>query len=212
MRDDGSCTYRTGVCPFRGSVQPDESHTGLAELRIETRPRISMRRGAQIDYTIRWLGLPVNWSTLITDYDPPRLFVDQQIRGPYKVWRHRHEFRETAAGTIISDRVDYRLPLGFLGDLAHALVVRRQLIGIFVFGSGRSPICCCPAISSGFQPAGREFFELNRTRQSFRRIAGFDVPDATGLREIIRRARGRGPSAPDPRPDHDGRRALRPAR
>jgi len=106
---------------------------GWLKFRIETRHRISMSRGAEIDYTIRWLGLPVNWSTLITDYDPPRLFVDQQIRGPYKVWRHRHEFRETAAGTIISDRVDYRLPLGFLGDLAHALVVRRQLIGIFRF-------------------------------------------------------------------------------
>jgi hypothetical protein len=92
-----------------------------------------MSRGAQIDYTIRWLGLPVKWRTLITGYDPPTLFVDQQIRGPYLLWQHRHEFRETAAGTVISDRVSYRLPLGFLGDLAHALVVRRQLIGIFRF-------------------------------------------------------------------------------
>ena len=101
--------------------------------QIATRQRIFMRRGAQIDYTIRWVGLPLKWRTLITDYDPPHLFVDQQIQGPYRVWRHRHQFRETAAGTVISDRVDYRLPFGFLGDLAHGLIVRRQLIGIFRF-------------------------------------------------------------------------------
>jgi len=101
--------------------------------RIKTRQRIVMGRGARLDYTIRWLGLPLTWRTLITDYDPPRLFVDQQIRGPFQLWRHRHEFRETAVGTVISDRVDYRLPLGLLGDLAHALVVRRQLICIFRF-------------------------------------------------------------------------------
>ena len=101
--------------------------------RIVTRQRISMARGAEIDYTIRWLGLPVKWRTLITDYEPPKLFVDQQIRGPYRLWRHRHEFREAPGGTVISDLVDYRLPFGFLGDLAHVLVVRRQLIDIFRF-------------------------------------------------------------------------------
>lgn len=101
--------------------------------RIVTRHRVAMGRGAEIDYTIRWLGLPVKWRTLITDHEPPNLFVDQQIRGPYRLWRHRHEFREGPGGTIISDRVDYRLPFGFLGDLAHALVVRRQLIDIFRF-------------------------------------------------------------------------------
>jgi ligand-binding SRPBCC domain-containing protein len=103
------------------------------KFRIEKRDPIIMGRGTQIDYTIRWLELPVRWRTRITDYDPPRLFVDQQIRGPYQLWRHPHEFRETAGGTVISDRVDYRLPFGFAGDLAHALVVRRQLIGIFRF-------------------------------------------------------------------------------
>jgi ligand-binding SRPBCC domain-containing protein len=101
--------------------------------QIVSPERIVMRRGANIDYTIRWLGLPFGWRTLITEYDPPKVFVDEQLRGPYRLWRHRHDFRETAAGTIISDRVDYRLPFGFIGDLAHALVVRRQLIGIFRF-------------------------------------------------------------------------------
>lgn len=101
--------------------------------RVTTPERIIMRAGAEIDYTIRWLGLPVKWKTLIVDYDPPNRFVDEQIKGPYRLWLHRHTFRETAAGTVISDCVDYRLPFGALGVAAHALIVRRQLIGIFRF-------------------------------------------------------------------------------
>ncbi|HWE52657.1 MAG TPA: SRPBCC family protein [Bryobacteraceae bacterium] len=74
-----------------------------------------------------------NGKTRIIEYDPPHRFVDEQIRGPYRLWRHRHMFRETAAGTVIADCVDYRLPFGILGDAAHALIVRRQLIAIFRF-------------------------------------------------------------------------------
>lgn len=99
--------------------------------RIVTPERIEMRRGARIDYVIRWLGIRVKWKTLITGYEPPHSFVDEQIRGPYALWRHRHTFREIAGGTMISDCVDYRLSFSVIGDIAHALVVRKQLIGIF---------------------------------------------------------------------------------
>ena len=92
-----------------------------------------MRRGAEIEYRIRWAGLPLSWKTLITEYDPPNLFVDEQIRGPYRLWRHRHMFRAAEGGTEIADRVDYALPLGILGRAAHALAVRRQLRGIFTY-------------------------------------------------------------------------------
>ncbi len=94
---------------------------------------IQLRRGAEIDYTIRWAGVPLSWKTLITEYDPPRLFVDEQARGPYKMWRHRHSFRAIDEGTEIWDRVDYALPFGILGRAAHALLVRRQLQGIFTY-------------------------------------------------------------------------------
>ncbi len=99
--------------------------------RIVTPERIEMRKGAGIDYTIRWLGVPVRWRTLITGYDPPNSFVDEQMRGPYVLWRHLHTFEETQGGTLISDQVTYKLPFGILGNLAHALLIRRQLIGIF---------------------------------------------------------------------------------
>ena len=92
-----------------------------------------MRKGAVIDYRIRWLGLPLKWRTLITDYQPPRFFVDEQLKGPYRLWKHRHEFKEENGASMISDRVEYELPLGILGRMAHTVIVARQLKGIFAY-------------------------------------------------------------------------------
>src|SRR5580693_5864922 len=55
---------------------------------ITTPEQVVMRRGAEIEYRIRWLGLPVKWKTLVTEYDAPRMFKDEQARGPYRFWRH----------------------------------------------------------------------------------------------------------------------------
>lgn len=96
-------------------------------------PRVEMRRGALIDYTIKWMGLPMRWRTLISEYEAPRAFVDEQLKGPYTVWRHLHTFEETEFGTRIVDQVRYALPLGVLGRAAHSLMVERQLKGIFRF-------------------------------------------------------------------------------
>jgi hypothetical protein len=94
---------------------------------------MQMRKGTEIEYNIRWLGLPMHWKTLITEYDPPHLFVDEQAKGPYTLWRHHHTFEETAGGTKVGDHVEYALPLGVLGQIAHAVMVKRQLEAIFRF-------------------------------------------------------------------------------
>jgi ligand-binding SRPBCC domain-containing protein len=99
--------------------------------RIASPERIQMRKGALIDYQIRWLGLPLRWKTAITEYEPPFFFVDEQVAGPYACWRHRHEFKPTEYGALVSDHVDYALPFGLLGRLAHRLAVRKQLQEIF---------------------------------------------------------------------------------
>jgi hypothetical protein len=104
-----------------------------ASLRFEilTPLPIEMEAGALIDYRIRIHGLPRRWRTRIEVYEPGRRFVDVQLRGPYKLWRHLHEFEEVPGGTRITDRVEYELPFGPLGRLVHALLVRRMLEGIF---------------------------------------------------------------------------------
>ncbi|HZT33987.1 MAG TPA: SRPBCC family protein [Bryobacteraceae bacterium] len=100
---------------------------------ITSRERVRMRRGAEITYRISWLRIPIRWRTVITEYEPPFYFVDEQAEGPYRLWRHHHELWPIEEGTVIRDRVEYALPLGLLGRLAHFLLVRRQLDGIFAY-------------------------------------------------------------------------------
>jgi ligand-binding SRPBCC domain-containing protein len=103
------------------------------KFQVTSKERVEMRKGAEIEYTISSLGLPMHWKTLIVEYEPPFLFVDEQAKGPYSLWRHRHTFMPTAEGVLVGDHVEYALPLGPLGQLTHAIVVRRQLEAIFRF-------------------------------------------------------------------------------
>jgi ligand-binding SRPBCC domain-containing protein len=103
-------------------------------MRIITPPPLQMRAGALFDYVVTTHGVPMRWTTLITDYEPPHRFVDVQLRGPYSFWHHTHTFsRSASGGTIIGDCVRYMLPMGPLGAIAHALVVKRDLEQIFAF-------------------------------------------------------------------------------
>jgi ligand-binding SRPBCC domain-containing protein len=97
-----------------------------------TTPRpIAMGPGARIDYRLRLHGVPVRWQTRIEVWEPPIRFVDVQVRGPYSLWEHTHEFEDEGGTTLIRDRVRYSLPLGPLGELAHRAIVRRDLARIF---------------------------------------------------------------------------------
>jgi ligand-binding SRPBCC domain-containing protein len=112
----------------------------LLRFRIVTPEPITMRVGALILYRLRVHGVSVNWLTSIQDWDPPHRFVDQQIRGPYALWHHTHEFEPTGDGaTIMRDTVRYAIGFGPLGALAHRLLVRRDLESIFDFRSARVP-------------------------------------------------------------------------
>ena len=95
--------------------------------RITNLDRIEMRKGAEIEYEIRWAGIPIAGKRIITEYEPPFFFVDEQVRGPYRYWRHRYSFRPSEGGTVVGDRVEYALPFGWLGRIAHRVAVRKQL-------------------------------------------------------------------------------------
>jgi ligand-binding SRPBCC domain-containing protein len=103
------------------------------QFRILTPSPITMHAGAVFDYVIRLRGLPMRWTTLISDYEPPHRFVDVQLRGPYSFWHHTHTFEAVEGGTRIGDSVRYLLPFGPLGALTHGLFVRRDIEGIFQY-------------------------------------------------------------------------------
>lgn len=93
-----------------------------------------MREGTLISYRLKLRGVPLRWQSRIEEWEPGRRFVDMQVRGPYRLWRHRHEFEALDdGGTLVRDRVDYALPLGPLGSVAHAAFVGRDLEKIFDF-------------------------------------------------------------------------------
>jgi ligand-binding SRPBCC domain-containing protein len=91
---------------------------------------IEIGEGTRIRYRLRLWGIPFHWETLISCWEPPYRFVDEQLSGPYRLWSHRHEFIPTHNGTLVCDHVEYALPFGVAGELSHPLV-RRQLIRIF---------------------------------------------------------------------------------
>jgi ligand-binding SRPBCC domain-containing protein len=101
--------------------------------RIVTPLPIEMREGQHIEYRISLGPVPMSWLTEIREWRPLERFVDVQLRGPYRRWHHLHEFREVAGGTEMHDVVDYELPLGPLGAIAHSLMVKRTLGRIFAF-------------------------------------------------------------------------------
>ena len=99
--------------------------------RVLTPRPVEMRPGALIEYRLRLHGLPIAWLTRIEEWVPGVRFVDAQLAGPYALWHHTHEFAADGDATIVRDVVRYALPLWPLGELAHALVVRRDLERIF---------------------------------------------------------------------------------
>jgi ligand-binding SRPBCC domain-containing protein len=92
---------------------------------------IEMRLGTLIRYRLRLHGVPLRWTSRIEQWEPGRVFADRQVEGPYRLWHHQHEFWRSDGKTLVRDRVRYALPLGTLGELGHALFVRRDLERIF---------------------------------------------------------------------------------
>jgi len=93
-----------------------------------------MYPGQIIEYTVSpVLGIPLYWMTEITHVQAEQYFIDEQRFGPYRLWHHQHHFKQLDNGVAMTDIVHYKIPLWQLGDLAHALFIKKQLQEIFRF-------------------------------------------------------------------------------
>lgn len=106
---------RAEVFPFFADAGNLERITpSWLSFSIVTPQPIVMTPGALIEYRLKIRGIPVRWTTKITVWEPPFRFVDEQLKGPYRKWRHEHIFEEHPQGTRAIDLVDYVAPGGWL--------------------------------------------------------------------------------------------------
>ena len=90
-----------------------------------------LKVGTLINYKLAWHGFPLVWTSRIEEWRPPTLFVDVQVKGPYRLWHHTHSFEAHDGGTSIRDAVRYAVPMGGLGAFCAEWLVRRDVEQIF---------------------------------------------------------------------------------
>lgn len=91
-----------------------------------------MFAGQIIQYTVTpLLGIKMKWVTEITHVVPKEYFVDEQRFGPYSLWHHKHFFKEIPGGVEMEDIINYKLPMGIIGEMAHPFLVKPKLKEIF---------------------------------------------------------------------------------
>ena len=100
--------------------------------RILTERPVRMQAGTLLEYKLSLFGIGFYWQTRIEEWQPEEYFVDIQLEGPYTLWRHTHSFEVIdERRTLMRDRVEYAIPYGPFGRVAHALFVRHSLNKIF---------------------------------------------------------------------------------
>ena len=110
-------------------ITPD--YMGFVTLSGDEKP---LYAGQLIQYIVTpLLGIPMKWVTEITNVEEKKYFVDQQLFGPYSLWHHKHFIKEIPGGVEMEDIVDYKVPLGILGQLVHPFLVKPKLNEIFEY-------------------------------------------------------------------------------
>ena len=120
---------RENIFPFFSDAFNLELLTpSFLKFKVITPRPIVMECGTKINYKLSLRGIPMWWTSLINDWDPPFKFVDQQIRGPFLFWNHEHIFEPMDGGCLVRDKLEYKV-LG--GSLVNKLAVFNDLQKIF---------------------------------------------------------------------------------
>ena len=118
---------------FSKAENLQELTPAFLHFRILSVDPVPVRKGTLIKYSLRWRIFPIRWTTEIIEWEPPYRFVDVQLKGPYKLWHHEHRFVAEGNGTRIIDEMQYALPFGVFGSIAHSLKVKKDVETIFAY-------------------------------------------------------------------------------
>ncbi|MCF7561866.1 SRPBCC family protein [Sabulilitoribacter multivorans] len=115
------------------TITPD--YMGFNILSGADRP---MYAGQIIQYIVTpVLGIKTKWVTEITHVIDKHYFVDEQRFGPYALWHHKHFIKQIDGGVEMEDIIDYKIPFGILGQLAHPILVKPKLEEIFNYRTNK---------------------------------------------------------------------------
>jgi len=106
---------------------------------ISSLDNYQLYEGMEISYFVSPLfSIPVYWKTNILKVEEKRLFIDIQEKGPFKCWKHTHQFIEKDHGVLMIDKIEYELPFGKIGDLMNKPLVLKNLNELFEY---RQNVC-----------------------------------------------------------------------
>lgn len=91
-----------------------------------------MAEGETVTWRARHFGIPWRMTSVISAYERPMRFVDEQTAGPFHTWWHEHRFEETPSGTTMIDEVEFSSPFGPLGRLVNRLLLERYLTTLLI--------------------------------------------------------------------------------
>jgi len=120
---------------FSDAANLDRLTPPWLNFRILTPMPVRMEAGTRIRYRLKVHGLLLGWLTEIARWEPPRLFEDVQLQGPYRRWVHQHRFEEVPGGTLMTDRVEYLARGWLLAPVLHRLFIRADVAAIFAYRS-----------------------------------------------------------------------------
>lgn len=92
----------------------------------------SMYAGLLINYRLKpMFNIPLDWCTEITHIKEKEYFVDEQRKGPYRIWHHEHHFRAVDGGVLMTDLLHYDIGKSIFGWIAGKLFVHKKVKAIF---------------------------------------------------------------------------------
>jgi ligand-binding SRPBCC domain-containing protein len=103
-----------------------------------------LRAGAEVEFLVPVGLFRMRWLARHTAYERDRLFVDEQVSGPFAKWKHCHQFRAEGVGCRLTDSVDFELPFAPLSEWVAGWAVRRRLASLFQYRHAATRRYCEP--------------------------------------------------------------------